>query len=127
MWDMASRDVSYFAQTNHRNSQVPFGIKQPNRLSHMYVIGETGVGKSTLLETLAWQDFEAGRGFALVDTHGGLVEELARRIGATNSERLVYLNACDPWLSLGSNPLRRRVWVISRRRGSHGARSVHRS
>ncbi len=95
---MASPDISYFARTNHRNAHVPFGIKQEDRLSHMYVIGKTGVGKSTLLETLAWQDFEAGRGFALVDPHGDLVEELARRIGASNPERLVYLNACDPWL-----------------------------
>ncbi len=72
----------------------------------MYVIGKTGTGKSTLLETLAWQDFEAGRGFALVDPHGDLVESLADRMRAINPERVVYLNACDPWLMLGYNPLR---------------------
>jgi len=105
--EMPSPDVSYFARTNHRNVRVPFGIKQEDRLSHMYVIGKTGVGKSTLLETLAWQDFEAGRGLALVDPHGDLVEQLAERMRAKDPERIVYLNAWDPWQPFGYNPLRR--------------------
>ena len=67
---MASQDISYFARTNHRNLRLPFGIKQADRLFHMYAIGQTGVGKSTLLETLAWQDFETKRGLAFVDPHG---------------------------------------------------------
>lgn len=103
----ADHDVSYFARTNHRNTSVPFGIKQADRLSHMYVIGKTGVGKSTLLQTLALQDFEAGRGFALVDPHGDLVEPLAKGIATLDPERLVYLDATDPWQPYGYNPLRR--------------------
>ncbi len=87
--------------------QPHFGIKQADRLSHMYVIGKTGVGKSTLLKTLALQDFEAGRGFALIDPHGDLVEALAEGIAALDPERLVYLNAADPWQPYGYNPLRR--------------------
>jgi len=101
------RDISYFAQTNHRNKAVPFGIKQHDRLSHMYVIGKTGAGKSTLLQTLALQDFTAGRGFALVDPHGDLVEPLAKGIARLDPERLVYLDATDPWQPYGYNPLRR--------------------
>ena len=58
--------VSYFAETTHRQKFVRFGIKQADRLSHMYLIGKTGVGKSTLLETLARGDLVAGRGFALL-------------------------------------------------------------
>ena len=104
---MRNSNVSYFARTNHRKSCVPFGIKQEDRLSHTYVIGKTGVGKSTMLETLAWQDFEAGRGFALVDPHGDLVEELATRMLARAPERVVYLNASDPSQPFGYNPLRR--------------------
>ena len=50
---MRSPDISYFARTNHRNARVPFGIKQADRLSHMYVVGKTGTGKSTLLHILA--------------------------------------------------------------------------
>jgi len=104
---MPSPDISYFAETNHRNSWITFGIKQTDRLSHMYMVGKTGVGKSTLLETLAWQDFEAGRGFALVDPHGDLVEQLADRMRTHDAERVIYLNACDPWQPFGYNPLRR--------------------
>jgi len=101
------QNISYFARTNHRNSSVPFGIKQADRLSHMYVIGKTGVGKSTLLQTLALQDFAAGRGFALVDPHGDLVEPIAKGIATLDPGRLVYLNAADPWQPYGYNPLRR--------------------
>lgn len=104
---MRSPDISYFARTNHRNARVPFGIKQADRLSHMYVVGKTGTGKSTLLETLAWQDFERGRGFALVDPHGDLAEELATRMQSANPGRLIYFNASDPWLMYGYNPMRR--------------------
>ncbi len=107
MQNFRDSGVSYFGRTNHRNSNIRFGIKQPDRLSHMYLIGKTGVGKSTLLETLARQDFEAGRGFALVDPHGDLVEPLARRLQAVNPGRVLYLNAADPRQPYGYNPLRR--------------------
>jgi len=104
---MPSCDVSYFACTNHRHAGVLFGIKQHDRLMHMYVIGQTGTGKSTLLETLALQDFEAGRGFALIDPHGDLVERIANRLRAANAGKLVYLDATDPKMPFGYNPLRR--------------------
>lgn len=102
-----SQNISYFARTNHRLVQTPFGIRQEDRLSHMYAIGMTGTGKSTLLEILAWQDVEAGRGCALVDPHGDLAETLAAKIFAVAPERLVYLNATDPFLMLGFNALRK--------------------
>ncbi len=103
----SNNEVSYFARTNHRNTSVPFGIKQADRLSHMYVIGKTGVGKSTLLKMLALQDFQYGRGFALVDPHGDLVEPLAKGIATLDPERLVYLDAANPFQPYGYNPLRR--------------------
>jgi energy-coupling factor transporter ATP-binding protein EcfA2 len=101
------RSISYFARTNHRNSNVLFGIKQSDRLSHMYLIGKTGVGKSTLLKTLALQDFAAGRGFALIDPHGDLVEPLADGIRTLDPNLLIYLDATNPWQPYGYNPLRR--------------------
>ncbi len=102
---MAYNAISYFARTNHRNSNVPFGIKQADRLSHMYVIGKTGTGKSTLIETLAKQDLEAGRGFALIDPHGDLVERVSRY--ARDEDRVAYLDAPDGACPFGYNPLRR--------------------
>jgi len=100
-------DASYFARTNHRNQGKLFGIKQMDRLSHLYVIGKTGVGKSTLLETLALEDLAAGRGFALIDPHGDLVERVYAAASKYERKRIRYLNAPDPSQPYGYNPLRR--------------------
>jgi Type IV secretion-system coupling protein DNA-binding domain len=54
-----------------------FGIKDENRFLHVYIIGKTGTGKSTLIETMALQDLERGHGFALIDPHGDLVARIA--------------------------------------------------
>lgn len=101
------RAISYFARTNFHQKHKLFGIKQEDRLSHVYVIGKTGVGKSTLIETFARQDLEAGRGFALVDPHGDLVESIVASISPEQTKRVVYLNAPDPKQPYGYNPLRR--------------------
>ena len=99
-------DIAYFAETNARNTFTRFGIKQSDRLSHMYVIGKTGVGKSTLLETLARQDVEHGRGFCLIDPHGDLAERMKGLV--ENSERsFIYLDAAKPNQPYGYNPLRK--------------------
>src|SRR5665213_423311 len=99
--------ISYFAQTNFRRAFKAFGIKQADRLSHIYVIGKTGVGKSTLLEVLARQDLAAGRGFALVDPHGDLAERIRLVAEPKLADRLVYLDAADLTQPFGFNPLRR--------------------
>jgi hypothetical protein len=99
--------VTYFGRTVHRQLGVRFGILQPDRLSHTYVLGKTGVGKSTLLETLARQDLAAGRGFALIDPHGDLVERLWQDASPVERSRIAYLNLPDPQQPFGYNPLRR--------------------
>jgi DNA helicase HerA-like ATPase len=63
-----------------------------DRFSHVYVIGKTGTGKSTLLETMALQDMECGNGFALIDPHDDLVARIAARIPASQRRRVIYLN-----------------------------------
>jgi len=99
-------DISYFGETNHRRKFVPFGIRQADRLLHTYIIGQTGVGKSTLIETLARGDLATGRGFAVLDPHGDLAENL--RQAAENSGRpFIYLDAAAPDQPYGFNPLRR--------------------
>ncbi|HEX3810301.1 MAG TPA: ATP-binding protein [Rhizomicrobium sp.] len=79
----------HISRMNFRNWKQHFGIKQADRLSHLYLIGKTGLGKSTLLETLARQDFKQGFGFALIDPHGGLVERLAAAIPPAHAARVV--------------------------------------
>jgi hypothetical protein len=97
---------SYFACTNFRNGGTPFGIMQADRLSHMYVIGKTGTGKSTLLETLAIQDIALGRGMMLIDPHGDLAERIVGGIPPDQSDRVLYVNVPDPKQPFGYNPLR---------------------
>jgi type IV secretory pathway TraG/TraD family ATPase VirD4 len=96
----------YFARLNYRNDVRAFGITGEDRLSHLYVIGKTGTGKSTLIETMALQDLERGNGFAVIDPHGDLAERIASLVPMSQRERVVYLNAADPTQPYGYNPVR---------------------
>ena len=64
--------ITIFAETTFRNERKKFGIKEDDRRRHMYLIGKTGMGKSTVLENMIVEDIRAGRGVALVDPHGDL-------------------------------------------------------
>lgn len=99
-------DISYFGRTNGRKPQR-FGIKQADRLFHTYVIGRTGTGKSTLLETLALADIRAGRGLALIDPHGDLAKRLVAAVPRSRQNDLIYLDVPNPTQPYGYNPLRR--------------------
>src|ERR1043166_2724820 len=68
--------ITYFASTNSRGKSIPFGIKRRDRARHMYVIGKTGMGKSTLLENMAIQDIRNGEGLAFIDPHGGTADRI---------------------------------------------------
>lgn len=105
MEGVSDRDITAFARTNWRGEGRVFGIRQADRRHHMYVIGKTGTGKTTLLRTMIRQDIEAGRGLAVFDPHGDLVEELMTMIPADRRDNLVYFDVPDPNLDLGYNPL----------------------
>lgn len=98
-------DKSIFALTNYRDRQVRFGIKRADRLSHTHIIGKTGTGKSTLLETLIRQDIDAGQGLALLDPHGDLASKLVTQIPESRRGDLIYFNVPDTSNPLGLNPL----------------------
>lgn len=97
--------VTYFARTNFRNENKPFGIRRKDRLAHMYIIGKTGTGKSTLMETMMVQDLENGEGFALLDPHGSLVEKVLVQIPNWRKKDLIYFNVPDTSRPLGFNPI----------------------
>src|SRR5437870_1036628 len=96
--------ITAFAQTNFRNHRKPFGIKRADRRSGMYIIGKTGTGKSTLMETMIRQDIKDGEGVALLDPHGDLVERIARSIPDHRKKDLIYFNVPDFSNPLGFNP-----------------------
>ncbi|MBP6858755.1 MAG: type IV secretion system DNA-binding domain-containing protein [Candidatus Pacebacteria bacterium] len=62
--------ITYFGETDARNRRLKFGIKAKDRTRHVYVIGKTGMGKSTLLENMAVQDIQGGEGMCFIDPHG---------------------------------------------------------
>jgi hypothetical protein len=99
--------ASKIGETTFRRQFDSFGIKQLDRLSHLHLIGKTGVGKSTLLEVLARQDLAQGRGFAVIDPHGDMVERLAASVLPGDQYRIRYLNAANRTQPFGYNPLRR--------------------
>src|SRR5215472_7625569 len=103
---MSNGNVIRFAKVDFRRDHRTFGIKNEDRFSHIYIIGKTGTGKSTLIETMALQDLEAGNGLALIDPHGDLVARIAARIPASQRDRVIYLNTTDPAQPYGYNPLR---------------------
>ena len=88
-------NITYFAETDFRNQKKRFGIKQADRSRHMYVIGKTGMGKSTLLKNMAIQDIEAGNGMAFLDPHGELVEELLDYIPEHRIDDVLYFAPFD--------------------------------
>jgi ABC-type ATPase involved in cell division len=94
--------ITYFAETNFRNQKVKFGIKQTDRRSHMYIIGKTGTGKSTLLETLIKQDIVSGQGVALLDPHGDLAEKILAQLPEHRKDDLIYFNVPDDSQALES-------------------------
>lgn len=98
--------TTFLGRVASRSDRRAFGIRERDRFSHVYVIGKTGTGKSTLLETMALQDMERGNGFALIDPHGDLVSRFALRVPAWRQHDLRYLNVPDKGQPYGYNPLR---------------------
>ncbi len=86
--------VTYFAETDRRQ-KTPFGIKADDRGKHIYVIGKTGMGKSTLLENMAIQDIKSGNGVAFVDPHGKTAELLLEYVPESRIDDVVYFAPFD--------------------------------
>lgn len=89
------KDIIYFGQTNFRNSMRKFGIKTDDRRRHMYVIGKTGMGKTTLLENMILADIYAGHGCCYIDPHGDTAEKLIDYIPSWRINDVVYFNPAD--------------------------------
>ncbi|PJE64406.1 MAG: hypothetical protein COU90_03085 [Candidatus Ryanbacteria bacterium CG10_big_fil_rev_8_21_14_0_10_43_42] len=97
--------VAYFAKTNFRNKERMFGIQKKDRRQHMYVIGQTGTGKSTFLKNIALQDIRSGHGICIVDPHGEFVEEVLEMIPSERIRDVIYFNPADSNNPVGFNVL----------------------
>jgi len=92
---MENNDITLFAETTFRNKFKKFGIKRDDRRRHMYLIGKTGMGKSTILENMIVEDIRAGAGLAVVDPHGDLAETILEFIPSDRINDVIYFNPSD--------------------------------
>jgi hypothetical protein len=98
-------DIAIFAKTNFRNEQIPFGIRRSDRRGHIYLLGKTGTGKSTLMEALMLDDMKKGLGFALIDPHGDLVKKIKLQVPEDRMADVIDFNIPNPSQPYGFNPL----------------------
>ncbi len=88
-------DINFFAETNFRNIKKKFGIKSDDRRRHVYIIGKTGMGKTSMIENMAIQDIQNGKGVGFVDPHGEAAEELLDFVPSSRINDVVYINPAD--------------------------------
>ncbi len=88
-------EVELLGQTTFREELKAFGIKKSDRRHHLYAVGKTGTGKSTLIKNMVIQDLRKGNGVGLIDPHGDLVEDLLNYIPKTRTNEVVYFNPAD--------------------------------
>ncbi len=102
---VSQSELTVFAMADARQRNQPFGIKRTDRRGHMYIIGKTGTGKSTLLETLMMDDVRKGQGFAILDPHGDLVKKIRKQIPQEMADRVIDFDVSDRATPYGFNPL----------------------
>jgi len=98
-------DISPIAATNFRGHSTMFGMPRADRGRHLYIIGQTGVGKSGLLELLTISDIYSPFGFAIIDPHGDYALNILRRIPAERSQDVIYFNPADTDFPIAFNPM----------------------
>ena len=84
--------------------RLPLSLRVDDRRQHIYAIGQTGTGKTTLLTSLITQDIALGRGCALLDPHGDVAEALLDRIPRNRTDDTIYFNPADPQHVAGPQP-----------------------
>src|SRR5882757_232234 len=97
--------ITKIGKTNFRNTNQVFGIKEKDRSGHIYCIGKTGVGKSTLLLNMAIADIHAGKGIGIIDPHGDLSETILEYIPKERIKDVIYFTGCDLLYPIAFNPL----------------------
>jgi len=98
-------NISAFGLTNFRGINHQFGMLRTDRSRHVYIIGQTGAGKSGTLELFALSDIFHGHGYAIIDPHGDFAVDNMRFIPGSRMDDVVYFNPADTAFPLGFNPL----------------------
>lgn len=99
------KTTNFFASTEFKNQQTIFGIKDADRRKHVYIMGKTGAGKSTLIANMAIDDIRKGRGIGIIDPHGDLCETVLDYIPKRRLNDVVYLEPFDTQRTFSLNVL----------------------
>lgn len=103
--DAIDENISAFGLTNFRGINHQFGMLRGDRSRHMYIIGQTGAGKSGTLALLALSDIYHNQGYAIIDPHGDFAIDNMKFIPGSRIDDVVYFNPADTAFPLGFNPL----------------------
>ncbi|MFA7681757.1 MAG: type IV secretion system DNA-binding domain-containing protein [Candidatus Peribacteraceae bacterium] len=95
----------HLGNNTHRNEKTKIFLKNEDRFRHFYIIGQTGTGKSSIIQLMARQDFHQGNGLCVVDPHGSLIEDLLPYIPRERADDVIYFNPADTERPMGLNLL----------------------
>jgi hypothetical protein len=98
-------EISVIGKTNFRGAQHVFGIKALDRRRHVYIIGKTGMGKSTLLENMIFSDIIAGKGVGVIDPHGDLADAVLNFVPSNRTNDVVLIDPADKEFAVAFNML----------------------
>ncbi|MBU6500972.1 MAG: type IV secretion system DNA-binding domain-containing protein [Patescibacteria group bacterium] len=105
MNDKKNTELTPLGFCNFRNQKTRFGIKTDDRRRHIYVVGKTGVGKTTMMENMIVADIRAGRGVGVVDPHGELAEKIVEFVPEERLDDVIYFNPADMDYPIAFNPI----------------------
>jgi len=103
--DKPDDDLTVLGEAVFRGHRQKFGIRRDDRRRHIYVIGKTGMGKSTLLENMIFSDIQAGKGVAVIDPHGDLIEAVLRFVPAERTNDVILFDPADKEYPMAFNML----------------------
>lgn len=104
-YNNSKQQLTIIGKTNWRNSNQPFGIKDNDRLFHIYSIGKTGTGKSTLINNMVISDIQNGKGLAYIDPHGDSANTILDYIPHERIKDVIYFNPSDTEYPIAFNPI----------------------
>ena len=107
--DVPKEEFTMLGKTNFRGEEKEFGIKMDDRRRHVYLIGKTGMGKSTLLENMIFSDIENGKGLAVIDPHGDLAEAVLNFIPKHRTNDVIIFDPSDTAFPVSFNMLEARL------------------
>ncbi|OGI61169.1 hypothetical protein A2645_02185 [Candidatus Nomurabacteria bacterium RIFCSPHIGHO2_01_FULL_39_9] len=101
---MAGNDkINFFGETDFRGKRLRFGIKELDRAKHLYIIGKTGMGKSTMMENMAIQDIQNGEGLAVIDPHGSFADKMIDYVPEERIGDVIYFAPFDTGFPVSFN------------------------